>query len=810
MKRAPIIAHASVVALLAVLGFASGRHAFGAVPLQPFYQNEFGPAVMVALGRGFVQPTPAPGGALEAFLAPRTSSLAEAEVDAVATARLNQFQFAHRYLLTAVGLWWRVTEISWAQVAGVAGLAYALMVVAMFALLRLLVPMVPSAVGAIWLAASPLPLAYAAHVRDFSKGAFVLAVIPFVIALTLRPMTLRALAATAAAAGAVVGIGLGFKMDVVVMAPITLACVLLFRGSRPWTALHEKAVIFAAMAAGVVVTAAPILAPLSSGGSNSVHVVLLGYSDWFDTRLGIQRGPYSFTPFYSDTYMMNVIQARAWDVGASSPGVPSPEYDAAALELWRQWLRHFPADIYTRLLAAVDGILNLAFNASPPAIIESWRPAAWLTPVNDWLYRWTGWGAAVGAAAVFVASRQGARPALFAATVLVLLAGYPSLQFDLRHYFHLQAIPIALLVVLACAAVSFVFRRRRREPVPPHMPIVRRFALVAAVVLGIALPAAVLRSYQGAHLRHLVGEMVGFEREAIEVEFVPEASGRFLARWNAPGEPAGNVGFRRAYYIAEFKTDEPQQLMAIGLRYTAPNEQSCTVTRRLQSGAGVTRFMFPAYARDGAGSLDGIEVGAEMRRRFTGLYRLSNRPQVLPVEWRLASNWQERRLFERLVKEERLSADDVGATVVNADQRCGADINLIDAVMSGNLAPDRLEVGTLHSGDVRVEAGGITLDGRANDEPALLVDFAPRVMSTGDQLVARLWLQHGNVMMALVRDGQWVRNVLAVTPGASVLVLQVPEPGEYGIQLLSGNPGMRATLAFTIDRLGIVPAPATP
>jgi hypothetical protein len=83
-------------------------------------------------------------------------------------------------------------------------------------------------------------------------------------------------------------------------------------------------------------------------------------------------------------------------------------------------------------------------------------------------------------------------------------------------------------------------------------------------------------------------------------------------------------------------------------------------------------------------------------------------------------------------------------------------------------------------------------------------------MAAGDRLVARLWLQRGNVMMALVRDGQWVRNVLAVTPGASVLVLPVPEPGEYGIQLLSGDPGMRSTLAFTIDRLGIVPAPATP
>lgn len=810
MTRAQIIVHAATVAFLAVLGFATGRHAFGAAPAQSFYQSEFGPAVMVAVGRGFVHPTPAPGGALEAFLAQRTSSLAAADVDVVSTRRLDQFQSAHRYLITVVGWWWRVTEISWAQVAGVAGLAYALMVVAMFALLRLLVPIMPAAVGAIWLAASPLPLAYAAHVRDFCKGAFVLAVIPFVIALTLRPMTLRALAATAAAAGAVVGIGLGFKMDVIVMAPITVACVLLFRGSRPWAALQEKAVIVGAMMLGIAVTAAPIMASLSSGGSNSVHVVLLGYSDWFDMRLGIQRGPYSFAPFYSDTYMMNVIQARAWDVSATLPTMPSPEYDAAALELWRQWLRHFPADVYTRLLAAVNGILNLAFNASPPVIIETWS-TQWLTPMFDWLHRWTGWGAAVGVAAVFATSRDGARPALFAATLLILLAGYPSVQFDLRHYFHLQAVPIALLVLLTCAAASALFRLRGYRPgATPGMPLVRRVVMVGAIVVGLLLPAAGLRAYQAVHQKNLVGGMVSSDREAVNVEFVPEASGRFLARWDTLAEPAGKFGLRRAYYVAEFTTEEPQGLMAIGLRYSAPQEPKCTVTRRLQTSRGTTRFMFPVYTRDGGASFDGIELGAEMRRRFAGLYRLPNGPERLPLDWRLAPNWQQRRLFERLVSEDWLSPDDVGMAIVNADGRCGADINLIDAVMSSDLSPDRLAIAGLHSKDVRVEPGGIILDGTANDEPAALVEFEPRQMNAGDLLVARLWLDRGSVMLALTREGAWVRNALAVSPGASIVVLRAPEPGAYGVLVSSGDPGLRPALAFTIDRLGILPASTAP
>jgi hypothetical protein len=59
-----------------------------------FYQEEFGPAVMVAVGRGFVAPVPARGSPLDDFLNGRRVSLRAEEVAGVPIRAPNLFQHA--------------------------------------------------------------------------------------------------------------------------------------------------------------------------------------------------------------------------------------------------------------------------------------------------------------------------------------------------------------------------------------------------------------------------------------------------------------------------------------------------------------------------------------------------------------------------------------------------------------------------------------------------------------------------------------------------------------------------------------------
>ena len=799
---------ADVVAGLAVgvLAFLAGSNAYQQSPRQSFYQSEFGPAVMVAAGRGFVNPQPTPSGSLDLFLSRRSEAVDPSRLDIDRIVPINQLQSAHYYLMTAVGLWWRLTSIAWNQLAGVVGLLSAAAAVAVFGLARLFVPVAPAALAALWFATSPLQLGYAPHLRDYAKAPFILAAAAIAVALVIKPMSMRQALLLGAAAGAVIGLGIGFRMDVLIMAPITLACVAVFRGAAPLRSMREKAIICAVFVATLGVTAWPIVSKQSSGGSNSIHVVLLGYSDWFDPMLGIEAAPYSFSPFYSDEYLRSVLRTRAANQHGVDAPMPSAAYDAAGIELWRQWFRHFPADVYTRLLAAVDGVLNLGFVYPAQPFLDGWLPAAWSSPVFEWLSTFTGWGWALGLLLMIAAARSGVSRALFAATLIVALAGYPSLQFDARHYFHLQAIPVCAIVVLCWEATTAIARYIRDAPAQPAvLSIQRRLAVAVGVFAFVMLPVAPVRAYQSWHVQNIVRAIVHGPRQDIQVHFEQQPDGRFIGRWpNMRGDPTRLQRISHSYYVAEFSANAPRDAMTIGLRYAyAPGWVPCAHLRHLQTTSGVARFVFPVFSVDDEFSFEGIELGAEMRGRFTGLYQLPSGPAGLPVHLQLASNWQDRRLYQRLIREERLSPDDTGIAVIPSE-RCGSDIPIIDATLSPTLNAAASPIAAVHSPDVAIRGDGIRFDGSTKDEPIYLIDWKPQIMNRGDAVVARIWLDRGSLYLALAQNGAWVQYTLVTKPGVSIVTLRPPVRGEYDVQIARGAPGLRPALQFTVDRLGIV------
>src|SRR5881394_2959628 len=84
-----------------------------AVPFY-FYQPAFGPAVMEACGRGFVEPSPAAGSPLAKFLAQETNRFDCGQLDVTAApSALSAYQLAERYLLLSAAGVWRITGITW-------------------------------------------------------------------------------------------------------------------------------------------------------------------------------------------------------------------------------------------------------------------------------------------------------------------------------------------------------------------------------------------------------------------------------------------------------------------------------------------------------------------------------------------------------------------------------------------------------------------------------------------------------------------------------------------------------------------------
>lgn len=799
--------------VVATVAFATGRVAYQHVPEVPhFYQAAFGPAVMVAAGRGFVNPEPVPGGALEQFLGRRVDELALDDLGVARVLEPDQFQHAHRYLLTAVGYWWRMAGIAWHELAQVAGGLHALAAVSVYALLRLVVPVGASLVGSLWFTTTPLQLAYVPHFRDYAKGAFVLATLPLIAALALRVRPGLPLATAAAATGLLVGVGFGVRLDVGVMLPIALVVLWLFRAERPWHDARGKLGATAVMVAAFLAVAAPILSRLSAGGSNVSHVILLGAGEWFDAGLRIEAAPYRLFPYYSDVFMEQVVRAHAEPWLGHPVRMPSPEYERGGMALLRDLAATLPGDVLTRTLGSVNGVLNLAF--ADRAFIDEARALPLqtrLAPIYAWLERAQGWGAWLGLGFVVAASGVSLRLGGLAAALIFLLAGYPVLQFDPRHYFHLQALPIAMIVFAVWGVISVISMARSRALLagvgPPggwRRAAIRAGIGAAALGIVVVVPVTLLRARQTWVVTAAIDDTIRAKGQALPIAVEPLDDRRWLVtwpevsgRWNADGDLAF------AYYLVEFRADDDWATIAAAVRHSPPIGQ-CPRLLVAAGGAGTTYFGFPVYsARDGS-VFEGLELGAETMRRFGAVYRLEHGPAGLPLEWRLPPEWRARRLFQALTFE-RYPAEPAVRVAASA-VTCDALLRYADAQQDAVFKVSEGLIAHAWAG-ARVTPEGLGVHGPP--ATSFVAELIPVTLAAGDALVATVSVRRGAATVGLLQEGRWRHYANADRPGDVVLAVPVVEPGVYVPMVAHADPSV-AEADFLVRRIGVVRPDGTP
>lgn len=810
--------------LFAGLGLWYGRFAysnFAGVPV--FYQSAFGPAVMVAAGRGFQNPMPAPGSPLAEFLAQRRPSLEPSQVVPERVVEPDQLQYATRYLLLAVGYWWRVAGISWSNVADVAGALHALAVVASYLIFRLWLSPLPSIVGALFMCSSTVQLSQVPHIRDYSKSPFILAAIACAVILAVRPLTTRALLLTAGVAGLIIGVGLGFKMDVALMAPMTLGALILFRGRRPWTEIREKGSAAAVFILALLVSAAPVLYRLSSGGSNAVHVMLLGYADQFDVSLGIDPSVYGFVPFYNDEYMRAIVSAHG-DAAGHSMTMPSLAYDRASQQLWFDLMRHFPADVFARALAAAESILNLAFVNPAPSFLRRPLPAQEdVLAVYSRLHRWNGWGTALGALLVVAASWGSLRQALLAVSLLLVLAGAPSLQFDIRHYFHLQVIPVLALLVLAYAMATMPFRLARvlryrsqgeRNKGRGRLPSVpaRLVGATAIPALLIMLPLGGLRAYQANHVRSWLAAFLERPGTVVHAEFVRESDNLWLARW--PGMAGSLKGsLLSGYYLVAFDSDGPAAPIVVGLRYRSTSDfTSFSRLVSVDSVPGIARLGFAVFGEPGGWQFEGMELGENLKRRLAGIYAMNAGPAGLPLDLKLPADWASRPLYQRLVNERRPTRDAASARmrlVVAGNASSAEQVAWLNRLWSESFSPDPHLVDVMYAKTLTVASTGITMDGIVDTDSSYLVQFKPAYLGAGGALVAQGLLNEGGLAIGMLKDGAWDSQLSVQRRGQFVAVVVVKDAGVYVPIVTNAMPPGERRNRFVITRFGVANAEAS-
>lgn len=657
--RRAAIGEALLVGALLVAGgtiaFTSLR-AYRATGGQPaFYQGNFGPAVMMACGYGFTGPRLATvPESWRAFFALERNDFDCADLPRPLVVEPVTWNGTWYYLYGATALVWRVTGISWTALDGLSAIFGAVVLAVSYGLFRLAAGRVASALVALLLMLLPSNLTQIPGLRDYSKVPFVLVSVWLLAWLVMRPMRRPATLAMAAVFGAVVGLGYGFRTDLMIMVPFGLAVMAFLLPGRLREVWPRNLMAAGTALLAFLIVGWPPLRGLGTTGGCQFHYSLLGSTSPFTRELALETPLYDFGDIFLDTF----VDLKVGDYGSRMMGLPvpnlcAPDYDRASGELFFRLAKTFPADLVARAYGSVLVVLR-----SGLTIPNVYGPVARI-PVLSTLLTWLReqselthvLGPLFTAAAIGVAWTAAPRLGIALTLFVLFLAGYPAIEFEPRHWFHLRFIPwwSALLVVGATVT-------RLRQGCDGWQPeFWRAVAPIVAIVLLMAGALGVVRLYQSRSAAALIRGYLAAPTETLPVS--PPNGSSVKVDWQ-PVDVALPPAHRSSDLLVvtiDAAGCAPAGALDVVIRYDrdlVSHDMSSTVTVARGAPAGPpTQLFFPIFAQ---GHLDhtylkfaAIDVPNRTTDCISRVARVADR-RALPLwlQVQVPPDWAERPLYQ--------------------------------------------------------------------------------------------------------------------------------------------------------------------
>jgi hypothetical protein len=542
-----------------------------------FFQEWFEPAVMLASGHGYTnvdkQALPPLAGFLDAGR-PEINTFDPATLPGeLPVLPLTAFHARHRYLLTAVAACFAALGIAWSSLWPLYGLLYGLSNVAAYGIFRVAMGRALALLCTAMLISSPLHLMKLPGLRDYSKAPFILLTLLIMAWLLTRPWKLRGHVYLGAAAGLTMGVGVGFRIDVLIVAVPLLVVWLVFAAGSWRDTLPARLGGLAALAAALLLTGGPILLTLAEGGNKS-HPALLGLADRFDAGLELAMPPYNLQHAFYDAEVMLKLQAFEKHRTGDAPFLDyeNPVYERIADDYYAAVLRTFPADFAVRALSAVVGVIEGLRPGSTyrePDGIDAPAQGTVYT-IRHWIERVLLFRPLYMLAALLVGMAAVAlRPAFGWCFLVLFFTGYTAAQFSTRHSFHLEFLPLliggafyqrCLWAGLLCwrtgpgpllASVTDGLRRHGRGA------IIRVAVFGLAVTLGLLGPLWALRIIQQGRVMPLLESYATAPRVDVPyaASFLPDGAALLVPDAHSPDpELLDAPAFDMQYLVLTFDT----------------------------------------------------------------------------------------------------------------------------------------------------------------------------------------------------------------------------------------------------------------
>jgi len=549
----------------------------------------------------------------QAFVQRRTSSLACAALQGLPRVSAGHLSDVERYLHASLSAVFSAAGPRRSVYVGYMTVMVVLTSLAAYALLRLAAGPPIALVAALPFVFSELHLQNALHPAEYVKAPFFLGCLFLVGAIVRRAYGPRALVALAAAAGAVAGVGIGFKTDVLICVPIAVIAIAAFVPAS--IAPRQRALAAGVFLAAVLLSGWPVLKAqfASDYGSLLPVQVLGGMNRNFDDYYAAPS-LYDYGVRFDDTHITYLINSYNQRVNGSRGFFEfySKGLQDAAAALVTDIDRTFPADLLLRWFAAIVNVLKLARFGIPVAVVV--LSALLVTNLR------------LGACVTFL---------------LCSAVGYVSIVFQTKHFFHLEWVPWWF----AALGVQQMLRIGTRSPQWSRVHA-RRIGAIAAAALVLAVALVVVRQLQQARVTSLVAESMRHaadETLATVATTAEDGTRRVIVNGlgSAP-HPTPLVGDYLALDV-ECSAGDDAAIVGVYEQATSPRERMIVPCSR---GSRRWTLFWPVYQAPPASRFRWFETAAPLQIRAT--HRVDARRMRLLLKLTVPDDYRQRPWYHTL------------------------------------------------------------------------------------------------------------------------------------------------------------------
>lgn len=611
--------------------------------------NLFYPAIFFAAGRGIgtADISKIPG--LEDFVYKRTLHFDTDNIpeDLEVVPLDTVLEVTHLYLFYCMGWLWRIFGVSAWVGALYAGLMRAVCGCALYGIFRLLLGRGASIAGTLLVCSAPFMVSSAIELRDFGKAPFVLGFL-FVAAWLLRQKySSKAVLLIAALLGLFLGVGLGFRQDVLTCLPPALF-LFLFLAKPAATRLAlvrvASSVVFAVF---FLIAAFPIIRGITiEGGQASAHAFFHGISPESEGRLDFGGASYdsliSVDP--AAFAIVNVYARRSGNLDSmvnkgsseyrrahgdlNAPLLRDPyiyftgaEYGRQANKVIVKFLKMFPADIVSRAWRSVFSIHTIPQQMHGDMRDSYDNQPVWLRVLLAFHGMLSAHLARFGliyiVAVLMAVSLRYFWHAVWLFAFFVWFAGYPTLWYEMRHLFFLGFIPIWAMIVCVVSGIQFLRNWRTAEYRSQFRqtyfvgskwkdPLRKGIGFGILVLATVIVPIVVLRFWQTHQVSKLAEHLAGTTLVEVPVDRHTKDGRLFLS----PAEPLPGLSASRDLppgetaweYVAVTVNTHGEDIL-VTIQYDDANliynfTQDISIRGIDDGKEGQVRLFFPVYEVD--------------------------------------------------------------------------------------------------------------------------------------------------------------------------------------------------------------------